>query len=110
MKLVGFDGQSFNLLGQLQPALFKLLNLSIDCAQLLAGVNNVGAGQAGHGQFCFQCAAFRIQLGQAFVDLLELLLEGLGLFAQLLARSSGQAAALISRFSPTTAVAMPGPA
>ena len=85
-----FCAQGLDLLGQFQPALFELLDFAVDGAQLLARFRDIGAGQAGRGQLGFQAAALVIELGQLFVDLFQLVLEGLCLVSQLLARGGGR--------------------
>jgi hypothetical protein len=93
----GFGGQGFDLLRKLQPALFQLIDFSVDGTQLLAGFHDIATGQAGRGQLFFQRAALGIELGQRLVDLFQLFLERLGLFGQLLTRCSSQASGFLGR-------------
>ena len=82
-------GELFDLLAQLQPALFQCVQLIAHRLEPLAGFSNF-CGWNLRGQLFFQLRFFCRQRGHFFVYLLQLFFQRLGFFRQLLARLCGQ--------------------
>jgi hypothetical protein len=59
----GFGGHGFDLLRKLQPALFQLIDFSIDGTQLLAGFHDIATGQTGRGQLSSSALRWALSLG-----------------------------------------------